>query len=105
MTKAGEDQRREHLVRRHARRLHRDHLAVLVEPVKAINVPSRTENGRKRDDQEREAQRRHRSRPPRRRCPATARILPRFAEQVEGHQDQHQRDQDREGAGEEQLPM
>ena len=70
-------------------------------PTKAINVPSRTEKGRKRETSDRQAQR-----------DVAPQIgvgvardredLARFAQQVERHQDQHQREQHGEAARQEQ---
>ena len=98
---AGDDQRREDLVRRKARRLHRHDLAVLVEAGEGDQRAEQHREGQEARDQHRQAQ---------------ADIAPQlgvavagdgedlagFAEQVERHQDQHQRDQHGEAAREEQ---
>ena len=101
MTEAGDDQRREDLVGRNARRLHRDDLAVLVEAGEGDQRAEQDREGQEARDQQRDAQRDI--------APqfgiAIARDgedLARFAEQVERHQDEHQRDEHREAAREEQ---
>ena len=99
---AGDDQRSEHLVRRNARRLHGDDLAVLVEAGEGDQGPEQDREGQEARDQQRNAQRDI--------APqlgfAIARDredLARFSEQVERHQDQDERDQNRQAARDEQL--
>ena len=99
---AGDDQGCEHLVRGNSRRLHRDDLAVLVERREGDQCPEEDREGQEARDQQRKPQR-DVGPEVRFAIAGNREDLPELPEQVERHQDEHQRDEDRKAARDEQL--
>ncbi len=100
---AGQQQRGEHLMCRHAAALHRDDLAVLVERRQRHDRPEQDRERQEAGDDLRQAQAEI-AQDIILSVPRDAEDLARFAEQVERLEDEHEQHQHGEGTGEEHSP-